>query len=851
MKKYSSCVYVLRQQTRCHRLVVGYVRLKRFVVQINLVNSTDRDGYQMKALITLIGLTLAGACLNPVWSQESHSNSDKVLHAVRAREAIQIDGVLNDTSWALVSPDGAFVQRDPNQDQAPTESTTVQVLYDDEALYFGITLYDSQPNRIEKRLNRRDRPWDGDRVSVNIDPYHDHRTGYFFVVNAAGVEGDGLLFNDGNEDADWDGVWDSAVKITDRGWVAEIKIPYHTIRFTRQEKYTWGVNFIRDIYRNKERDFWAIVRRGENGWVSRFGHLEGIENISPPMRLQTVPYTVSKGQIAPVSSSAPKGNSVSQRFGGDVKYGLTSNMTLDMTFNPDFGQVEADENVLNLSRFESFFPEKRPFFLEGAQIFETPLGLFYSRRVGRAPTGSVDLRGGRLLDKSTATDIIGAAKLTGRTQRGTTIGLMSAVTAQEFAVVADSAAVRHRDLIEHRATYHVFRLKQDVMKSSSIGLIVTNAARSGGHPATSGGADWDLNFLNKMYSASGQVAWSRSGSGQRSTGMGTQIRFSKSGGNHLGLFVRYEGISPGFKINDLGFNRRANIHQFNASVNIRGNNPWRFTRRRNVNLNTNGSWNFTGTKLGQSVSVNTNVQFTNYWWMGGNVSRSFPVLDDLETSGAGLVRIPTRYNGFWWVESDFRRRVSGELNVEMGQERDGKEYSVGLFSRFQVAPNILIQFGPQYSWVRGVSRWVANVVDPGDPGTQIPVFGALATDNFNLVTRASITFTKDLSLSLYNQLFFAAGDYTGFKALTSPSTFGTLTSGLYTENPDFNSRSMNLNAVFRWEYRPGSTFFLVWTQARSGSGIPGDAAFGRNLRGVFSPAGQNVVLMKINYWWNI
>ena len=204
-----------------------------------------------------------------------------------------------------------------------------------------------------------------------------------------------------------------------------------------------------------------------------------------------------------------------------------------------------------------------------------------------------------------------------------------------------------------------------------------------------------------------------------------------------------------------------------------------------------------------------------------------------------------------WIESDFRRRVSGELNVELAQRRDGKEYSVGVFSRIQVAPNILIQFGPQYSWSRGVSRWAATVVDSAHPATPIPVFGALATDNFNLVTRASFTFTKDMSLSLYNQLFFAAGDYTGFKALTSPSSFGSLASGLYTGNPDFNRRSMNLNAVFRWEYRPGSTFFLVWTQARSGNGIPGDADFGRNLKGVFSPAGQNVVLMKINYWWNI
>ena len=294
------------------------------------------------------------------------------------------------------------------------------------------------------------------------------------MVNAAGVEGDGLLFDDGNEDTDWAGVWDSNVKITDYCWGLEMKIPYPTIRFTRQDAYFWGVNFIRDTYRTKERDFWATVRRGERGWVSRFGHLEGIENITPPMRLQMIPYAVSPGQLAPIAPQTPKGSDLNQRLGGNIKYGLTSNMTLDLRANPDFGQVEADEAQLNLSTFEQFFTEKRPFFLEGAQIFDTPLDLFYSRGIGRSSSRSADLRGGTLLERAPATDILGAAKLTGRTQNGVTVGFVSSVTAREFAFVSDSLRVRHRDMVEPQAAYNVLRLKKDVLNNSSIMVGTSN-----------------------------------------------------------------------------------------------------------------------------------------------------------------------------------------------------------------------------------------------------------------------------------------------------------------------------------------------------------------------------------------
>lgn len=789
-----------------------------------------------------------------VRAHEEQKNPDKVIYAVRTQEHIVVDGVLNDPAWAYASPISDFIQRDPVEGDAPTESTYVQIVYDDEAIYFGLTMFDSEPEKIVKRLSRRDRPWDGDYIQVSLDPYHDHRSGVYFTISAAGIEGDGLMYNDTRRDSDWDGVWDSDARITDRGWVAEIKIPYHVLRFTRQEAYTWGVNITRSIFRKNERLYWVLDRRSEEGWVSIFGHIKGIEKISPPMRLQAIPYTVSEGQIAPVGPQTPEGNSLNQRVGGNLKYGITSNMTVDMTANPDFGQVEADEAVLNLSKFETFFPEKRPFFLEGSQIFDTQMGLFYSRRIGRAPTGGIDYHdtAGVVLEKSPATSILGAAKITGRTQSGMTIGVISAVTAEEFATLIDTVLdLRYRDQIEPLSTYNVVRLKRDILNNSFIGMIATNAVRSGYRPATTGGVDWGLNFLNNMYNFRGQVALSRAGEDQRETGMGTELSLSKRGGDYLGVFLGYEGLSPNFKINDLGFLRRSDIHSFWSNVSIRGNRVWKFTRRRYFNLNTSGTWNFSGDKLRQNFRVNGQVQFKNWWWISGGYGRNLSVQDDLETDGNGLVRLPGEYFAYGWVESDFRKAVAGGFEVNVGQERDGTSRGFGIFSRFRIKDNIEVRFGPNYNRTRNVSRWVENVDDPVNSAQQIPVFGELNTDRFSVVTRANITFTRDLTLQLYNQLFFAAGKYANFKALTSPSTYAPLASGLYTEDPDFNNRSMNVNVVLRWEYRPGSTLFFVWTQARRGEGTPGDAAFWRNLGGVFDASSENAILMKLNYWWNI
>lgn len=313
-----------------------------------------------------------------------HSGKTMVAVRVHARPPT-IDGLLDDEVWRSTPVFSDFIQQYPLEGAAPTESTTVQIAYDDEALYIGMMAYDREPDKIVARLARRDQSVEADRISVNLDTHHDHQTAYWFAVTAGGSMQDGYVSNDNQDDWAWDGVWEARVAINKQGWSVELKIPYHVLRFSFHDEYTWGVNITRTISRKKERDFWVMVPLQVSGWVSYFGHLTGITGIHPPVHLEVLPSTVARSTFEPESPADPDGRAFFSNVGGDIRYGITSNVSLNATVNPDFGQVEADPALLNLSVFETFYEERRPFFVEGANTFQTPFQLFYSRRIGRRP----------------------------------------------------------------------------------------------------------------------------------------------------------------------------------------------------------------------------------------------------------------------------------------------------------------------------------------------------------------------------------------------------------------------------------------------------------------------------------
>jgi hypothetical protein len=403
----------------------------------------------------------------------------RVVRAVRAARPLSVDGTLSDPIWQTAERVTGFEQRDPNEGAAPTESTVVYVAYDGAALYVAARMYDAHPDSIVGRLGRRDAMTNSDQFTVFVDPYHDRRSGYYFGVDAAGTLSDGTLYNDDWNDNTWDGVWEGKATRDALGWIAEFRIPFSQLRFIQRPEYVWGINFRRDIARKNEKDYLVYTPKNGAGFVSRFVDLVGIERVTPPPRVEILPYTTGKAEFAPRTPGNPfaKASSLSPGAGGDARIGLGPNLTLNATVNPDFGQVEVDPAVVNLSDVETFFQEKRPFFVEGSSIFDFGHGgannywgfnwgeprFFYSRRIGRAPQGTIPVGANSdssFADAPPGVHILGALKLTGKAGSSWNVGALSAITARETAWI-DTSHVIFRKEVEPLAYYGVFRAQKE------------------------------------------------------------------------------------------------------------------------------------------------------------------------------------------------------------------------------------------------------------------------------------------------------------------------------------------------------------------------------------------------------
>ena len=787
----------------------------------------------------------------------AHQVENHVLRATHIEQAPIIDGRFDDPAWSQAETFSGFLQRDPKEGEPATEKTTVQLVYDDEALYVAIAAYDSYPEKIVSRLVRRDDYSDADWVQVSLDPHHDHQTGYFFEVNAGGSLDDGTMSNDDNDDDTWNGVWESKHRINDQGWNVEFKIPYHALRFNPADEYSWGINITRYISRKKESVYWVMVPHKERGWVSRFAHLEGIRDIEPKRSLEILPYSVGR------STFAPKGDANHRYFFGNVgaslRYGISSSTSLNASINPDFGQVEADPAELNLSVFETFQQERRPFFVEGSQSFDTPIDLFYSRRIGRQPGYYEPPDGYNTVDESDFTTILASAKITGKTESKTTFGLLAAVTAKEYARIETTLVEegtgretrRHRDFLkEPRSTYLIGRAKQDFAGgNSNIGLLATALNRDGGENAYSGGLDWSHKWADNGYRFWGQSAATNAiEDDERRSGWGQIAVLSKTSGNWRGDLWT-EAYSPAFQPNDMGFQWRNDYYQPWLWIQYRDEEPNDFFRRQFYNINRWGMWNFDRDNLENGFNINTHHQFTNYWWLHGEFYHLGRALDDLDTRGGPLIATPSRSGIDLEIESDDRFMVSGFIEYEWERTSAGgkhREMAAGI----QVRPtsNIEISVRPRVSWDFADAQWVENIDSYGDGEDDQYVYGQFDSRRLDLTTRASVLFSRDLSLELYIQPFIATGDYSDYKELARPASYSFLPHVGPEEDPDFRNRSLQSNLVLRWEYRPGSTFFLVWSQFRDDEGERPRFKPLSNLGKSFADEGTNIFLVKFNYW---
>ena len=771
-----------------------------------------------------------------------------------------IDGKLDDSLWSnsIIEKGRLEVQRDPDEGMPATESTLVAVGYDDKALYLAFWCYDSEPDKIDGQLVRRDRIGSSDRVTVRVDPFHDHQNGVAFQVSAAGVQVDTRYYNEYGEDMSWDAVWESGVSEQPWGWSAEMRIPYYCFRFPEKAEHTWGIDFVRHINRKNEIDGWAFTPMSKGGFVSNFGHLNNIRGISPAGHLELLPYAVSKEETEPKSIGNPDGRLFSGNTGLDIKYGISSHLVLDAAINPDFGQVELDAPVLNLSAYETFFEEKRPFFMEGADLFATNYQLFYSRRIGRQPVADVD--DPDLLyyrDYPRGNTILGAAKLTGKIFKRTSIALLSAMTQREEAEYAAGAnyvfdsthtniismdTVFREGVVEPEANYSVLRVKQEVFKNSSIGGMLTLAGQKGFSPATTGGVDWRLLTNDGKWETSGQVVFSRINHAQ--TGYAAQFALEKAAGKHfvgaMGLYNKDRNLN----INRLGYMERADQRGVWGWLQHRNTDDWWITKEMYNNFNIWSEWNFDGANISLGGNYNFYFVFKNYWDLSGSAAIQAEKYSDVETRGRGLwvwAAYPTASYTLS-LESDGRKKLSAHWSAVVATDRGGTWWNYHNCVSFRPRSNMEFDAGATFAQYLDGTYWVKNTADSS-------IFADLDRDHLTLSASASIVVNRNLSMQLSAQGLVSGLDYSRYRYYLGGNNYSAPFGGL---NCDYNYSALNSTFLIRWEYRPGSTIYLVWTRALSDfDPTLNNLDLHRDLDRLFSSGAQNLFLIKASYWMNI
>jgi hypothetical protein len=748
----------------------------------------------------------------------------KQISAVRSKEPIRIDGILSESVWQRAGTTALF-QQDPNQGQPVSEKTEIWVAFDDEALYVAAHLYDSHPDSIIARLSRRDNDVGGDQFAIGIDSYHDRRNGYYFVVSAAGTLIDGTLYNDDWSDGSWNGVWEAKQKLLPDGWSLEMRIPFSQLRFEEKEQYVWGIAFERMIGRKKEESYTTYTPRNESGFVSRFAELVGIEHITPPSRFEATPYMTARGEYLQHQSGDPfnSGSKYKPDFGIDFKLGLGTNLTLDGAVNPDFGQVEVDPAVVNLSDVETYYDEKRPFFLEGMNIFNFGQGgvnnywnfnysrpsLFYSRRIGRSPERGLPTND--YADVPQGTRILGAAKLTGKMFDGWNVGVIEAMTNREVATY-DLSGVQSDWEVEPLSSYTIGRVQRDFNDGKQgIGLLTTLTHRffkdEGMKSAVNadafiGGIDgWTALDTAKEYMISGWTAFSRvTGTKERMLDLqqGWPHYFERPDAGHVsidssatfmngyaGRFTlnRQKGrmmlnaalgfTSPGFESGDLGFLSRTDVVNYHIATGYKWNDPTDYYRNIQVYGSYFSSFDFGGNVTWRGLWGRTNYQFTNYYNLNATYDYGFESVDNRKTRGGPLVlNLPAHEYGVEFY-TDGRNNYIGEAYWYAYEGANGFYHNLNLYLTMRPSSNVSLTIGPGYAFNLEKAQWVDAFSDSYAIATygKRYIFAELVYKELSAQIRVNWTLSPTLSFQMFVQPLFATGDYTNFKEFARPRSF--------------------------------------------------------------------------------
>jgi hypothetical protein len=822
--------------------------------------------------------------------------TDTGVAATRADVAPTIDARDDDAVWRVAPPITAFKEWRPNEGKEPRFKTEAKIAYDAANLYVIVRNFDPAPDSIKTLLERRDTWTSSDMVWIMVDSYHDRRTGYEFGVNAAGVKMDQAIYDDGNEDAAWDAVWDVATRVDSLGWIAEYRLPLSQMRYSSDKSHVFGFMIFRDLSRYSERYSWPLLRQSKPGFVSQFGALDGMEDLESPRRLEAMPYVVTKHATEVIDNRFQNKSRVS--MGGDVKYRVAPNVTLDATINPDFGQVESDPSVLNLTAYESFFDERRPFFVAGQGLFRFNVNcsavncngenLYYSRRIGRTPTLAGTYGDTVPLQPTT---ILGAGKLIGRFPAGLTVAVMDAVTKR--------ASSPGDTTFEPMTNFTVVRATQDLRKGNSgVGAMLTAVNRrmdqwSSPYMTSSayvGALDFRHKFLKNTYEIAGSLDYSRVRADPQAmlnlqqsavhyyqrpdanlpldsnrtllTGDAQELSIGKFGGKHFMFNSAYSRRSPGFEVNDMGYLQRADQQSWNTWGGFFDRQERYFYKRFQWNWNWWQYWTATD-RLPLEAATNTNMHITlknNWGWhMGGTLGQLGTTYDDRAARGGPAIRNDKYIAPWFFINGDDRKSIVPAFNMNFFRTNGGRTRSTSL------GPNVDIKLLGRFSsslalnWSHNIrdNQWYGVYTDTLDVDRY--TFARLDQTTTSATMRLNYTFTPNVSLQAYAQPFVSKGTYTSVRALSATpratryeDRFAPFADTSVTNDPGgFNFKALQSNVVFRWEYAPGSTLFAVWNHGRQGfDGIEGTNSFRGDVTDLFKLHPSNTFLIKMSYWLN-
>tara|TARA_R110002051_G_scaffold66515_1_gene120406 strand:+ start:280 stop:2832 length:2553 start_codon:yes stop_codon:yes gene_type:complete len=833
-------------------------------------------------------------------------------------ESIVIDGLLLDRAWENVSWDGDFTVFEPDNGGKPSQSTKFKITYDAKFLYLAIKCFDSVPNKIEKRLSRRD-SFAGDWIEVNIDSYNDKRTGFSFNVSAAGVKGDEFISQNGDSwDSSWNPIWYTATNIDEEGWSAEMKIPLSQLKFGSANEQIWGLQVHRRYFRGEERSIWQPISLEAPGWVSEFGILKGLKNIEPQKQLEIQPFLVNQYDKYPAQDGNPfrDGQDYKLNAGLDAKIGLTNDLTLDLTVNPDFGQVDADPGAIALDGFQIFFEERRPFFIENKNIFDYEFAdgndnVFYSRRIGRSPQGYTTASSNEFEDAPTNSTILGAAKFSGKTKNGWSLGLLESVTGKMFADVEDVAGNRRSELVEPLTNYLVARIQKDFNERNSyIGGIFTatnrnltnelNFLRTAGYTS---GFDFRHSWKNRNYYLEGNFVSSHITGSQEAiaetqnsithlfqrvdaghveidptrtslTGTGGKLEIGKAGGGNW----RYDGgftwKSPELELNDIGFLRQADEIKQTAAIQRLFIKPTNFYRRAQIELNQYSTFDFEGNYNRIQYQTEGFINYKNNWWTEIGAAHKPRIFSNTVLRGGPRWRWSQENFGYLFFGSDNRKKLSftlGYVNSQAAEKNFSLERYV-LRLNYQPFDAFNLSISSEYEENPNKTQYVTEKEVNGVPRY---ITGNIDQKTFSTSIRFNYSLNPNLSIQYYGEPFISRGIYSDFNFVNNPIAENlservtlysenqitkTSTSDSYLvdenidgitdyeiENPDFSFVQYRSNLVLRWEYIPGSEVFLVWSQGVVGSANPYET-LGSNLDSqILGQKKDNTFLIKATY----